>query len=350
MTDRKNNIFEQMIALNKEGKAPTQVHLLPLGKILGRDGREFFLKDVNQVIKNSISRFNPTANSSLLDLVIDYEHQTDYAEINGQPAPAGGWIKRLFAKEDGLWGDVEWTPKAGKMIEEFEYRYLSPVFTHDKQGNVIALLHAGLTNSPNLELKSFNKSLITITEEDNKLNLLAQLIALLGLAEGATEADAIEAVKKLQTSASAEASLNKVAATLGVSNKEDEIIQAINSNKVDPAKYVGMTEYVSLNKKCNELQEKLSTQEAETAINKAVEEGRLMPALKDNALAIHKAQGQAALEDFISKFTATALNKVEASASTPATTVKLQSEEVALCKMMGLGQEEYLAQKKKEAE
>ena len=58
--------------------------------------------DVAAVIANTLKWYNPASNSDKLDLVIDYEHQTLFADKNGAPAPAAGWIKQLINKgKDG---------------------------------------------------------------------------------------------------------------------------------------------------------------------------------------------------------------------------------------------------------
>lgn len=90
------------------------------------------------------------------DLPIDYEHQTLRAADNGQPAPAAGWIRPAdIAWRPGVGlvaAAVHWTERAAAMIESGEYRYLSPVFSYDRNGEVRDLLHSALTNLPALDL------------------------------------------------------------------------------------------------------------------------------------------------------------------------------------------------------
>ena len=92
-----------------------------------------------------------------MPLAIDYEHQGMHAPSNGAPAPAAGWVKRLVVNGTGIFGEVDWTETAKAMIESGEYRYLSPVFDHGQGGTVFRIIGAGLTNSPNLFLTSFNR-------------------------------------------------------------------------------------------------------------------------------------------------------------------------------------------------
>ena len=101
-----------------------------------------------------IEYFNATAKANGKPIVIDYGHATlDYPE-----APAAGWIWDLFedlkADPPGVYGRVEWTPRAASSIKGDEYKYISPVIvTNDidpvSGGTVpIELFNAALTNIP----------------------------------------------------------------------------------------------------------------------------------------------------------------------------------------------------------
>ena len=91
------------------GEAPAWVHLLPSGATTARDGRRFILAEPEAVIA--------AFEAGRIDLPVDYEHQADKPvnRANG-PVPAAGWIKALEARADGLWGRVEWTATAARMI------------------------------------------------------------------------------------------------------------------------------------------------------------------------------------------------------------------------------------------
>lgn len=131
------------------------VQLLPLGRVRTLDGREFVFdaESGRQVLEAFEARAN--------DLVVDYDHAT----LNPftSPTPAAGWIVALELRlpeegrpegpEHGLWGKVEWTPRAAQMLQEREYRYLSPVvkLSNDDPPRVLELLGAGLVNDPAID-------------------------------------------------------------------------------------------------------------------------------------------------------------------------------------------------------
>lgn len=343
MTDTNSYIAlnSAKLDLSRDGDVSAEVQLIPYGHFSGRDGRRFSMLDADRVIDNTTRRFHPNTAANTLDLVVDYEHQTFLSGKNGQPAPAGGWIKRLINKgEEGLWGVIEWTAKAREQIKNREYRYLSPVFTHDKEGNVLALKCAGLTNYPNLELKAFNK-----LEDNNfnnqtedKVDLLQKLCQLLEIPENSSQEAIFAEVEKLKAgkTGAGDTSLNKIAEALGVSAADTEsIVTAINKAKTET---IGIAEYMALNKEVEDLKSDL----IDTAVNKAVSDGVLLPALKEHARDIYKNQGRAAFDDFINKLPTVALNKSEAPAGTPPSSgASLTAEAVAVCRQLGLSEDDY---------
>ena len=173
------------------------VHLLPTGKFSARDGRgPWHVDDPAHIIENT--RLYAGQNS----LPVDYEHQIDLAAKNGQPAPAAGWIVGLKADEQGIWGLVNWTDKAVAYLKAKEYRYLSPVISYSKDGGIVRILRAALTNNPALELTALAKS--QEPEESATATDLTEIKALLGLAEETSKADLIETLKTLQASSKLE--------------------------------------------------------------------------------------------------------------------------------------------------
>jgi len=121
---------------------PALIQVIPAGRHMTAKG-EFLLdaRAAGLVLKSFDEREN--------QMVIDYEHQS----LTGGVAPAAGWIRRLMDRgEQGLWAEVEWTPRARQYLGGCEYRYLSPVFLIDEiSGRVVKLVNAALTNTPAID-------------------------------------------------------------------------------------------------------------------------------------------------------------------------------------------------------
>lgn len=228
------------------------IHLIPGGEIVGRDGRTWRMMDAHAVVA--------ATNAHDIDIPVDYEHQTERAPKNGQPAPAAGWIKELAVRESGIWGRVEWTAKARQMIQNREYRYISPVFSYEKHSrDVLELLSAGLTNIPNLELVALNRK-----EERNPEQFTKELQSSLGLAEDADQKEILQKVASIQ------------------------VATAINNGSVepDPEKYVPVEQVKRMLTGFNVERQTQSEETISTKVDKSIQEGLFPPALRSWATAL----------------------------------------------------------------
>ncbi|UDF35606.1 UNVERIFIED_ORG: phage protease [Shinella sp. XGS7] len=89
------------------------------------------------------------------DVVIDYEHALRKSATDATHAidvNAAGWYKTMEWRQDGLYVvDARWTDKALAQIEGKQYRYISPMFTHDKANNVVDLINFSLVAYPGID-------------------------------------------------------------------------------------------------------------------------------------------------------------------------------------------------------
>ena len=334
------------------------VMLFPTGSVFGRTSPErdargpYRLSDMQSVISATRAYHGPQ------DIVIDYDHQSDYAAVPGVggQAPAAGWIDDLEARADGLWGRVEWTPAATEKLAAREYRYLSPVFTYDAAGNVQMILRAGLTNSPALDIKAVASANAT-TEEDPDMDL-AHLRKLLGLADKADETAIMSAIEKLQgdhdTLASDRKALLEAAGLKGDTKAADAATAiktavasaAAKEEAPDPAKFVPASAVADLLKEVNALKAGRAQDQAEVAVASAIESGKLVPALKDWALDL-AARDQKAFEAYLGAAPAI----MTAGATLTAQPGKdnehgLTADELSICSAMGLDPKAFAENKK----
>jgi len=209
------NIFVALHAA-ADGSAPEWINLLPAGKIETQDGRgPYTVNDMAALAAQSLAAAGGK-------LPVDENHATDFAAPKGAPSPALGWIVELQARNDGLWGRVQWGKAGQALIADHAYRGISPVFEHDKNNRVLRVLRASLTNTPNL------RNLVSLHAEGVDMEeLLKKLRTLLGLPDDA-ENDAIySAVSAVMSAAAADkakaasgtAAQSQIARALGL--KED---------------------------------------------------------------------------------------------------------------------------------
>jgi len=378
-----------------------EVQVLPAGRFRATDGRphdapSWYLDAA--LAARVIEQIEARAN----DIVIDYEHQTLNAATNGQAAPAAGWAKKFEWREgQGLYAtDANWTDKAKAHIAAREYRYISPVFEYDKKtGAVRRLLMLAITNYPALdgmdgliaraaarfqtggvamkadmnEARKWLKAAIdlhkqhmegkapttgpegeksqqkmmdqmmraydalggesmaamsaTLTDEEISMNeLLKKLLKQLGLKDDATE----------------EAALSAVASLLTKKTELETAVAAAKAQAPDPEKYVPVETVKSLQTQIASLTTKINEGEVDGIVKKALDEGRLLPAMEDWARELGK-KDVAALKTYIDaaqpiaalKGTQSGGNKPERKEG------DLSDEEIAVCRSMGLSEEEF---------
>jgi phage I-like protein len=309
----------QRLALNVElpaGELPEWVELLPAGEmVMGRDGRTWRNSNPHGVVEQFVARN--------VDLVIDWEHASEHRAPNGQDAPAAGWVKELAVREGAVWGRVEWTEKAAEQLQRKEYRYLSPVFLFTRDENqIVRLSSAGLTNQPNLALKALNQQ----THQED-FPVWKDLLKKLGLPEDATEAQAITA-------------LNQVQADLETA-KNREATPSLD-------KYVPRADFDQAQTRAANAEQTLKTLKKEredeaidTAINQALEDGKIAPATVD----YHKAQcrtegGLERFKTFVESAPAITGDSGLDGRKTPGADKALNSETLKIAGMMGNSEED----------
>ena len=370
------------IALESDGRAPEWVRLIPAGRFELRDKRgPFELADAEQVIARSreaVAAGEPP---------IDYDHQTDFAARDGVGgrAPAAGWVTRMEAREDGIWGKVAWTPDGRKAVEAREYRFLSPVFEADEDGRVVRVLRAALTNDPAIT------DMTAIASKEKEMDLLKQLRAALGLAEDASQETVLACVKARQTGAMQLATLAKDlglieeadpaklekpesvveaakadrqtvqaaakvlqlgddAGAEQVGQKVGELVKASqakgdgNNGVPDPSQYVPRSEFDQVKQRLETIETASVEQGAQEKVDAAVKAGKITPAGRDWALQYAKQDPQG-----FDKFVETqpvicASDGQLVSGAKPAQTGKnggLSEHELQLARNLGLSPDEF---------
>ena len=314
--------------------ASGRIQLFPAGTFAARDGRPGNLRGVNatswrltaQDAEAVIAHWQRTATP----LVVDYEHQTQLAAQNGQPAPAAGWITSLEWEEGrGLFAGVDWTDKARAHIRAGEYRYISPVFAFDRQsGAVLRLICAALTNHPALDGMDAASATFTPYEEPP----MKQILAALGLPETADEAAALAALTTLR--------------------QERDSAKAQAEAAPDPQKFVAMATFSAVQQEAAQLRDELTKlkNEAQAAalkddIEAALKDGRLTAATKGWAEEMAKTAPDALKAYLAAQPSVHALTRTQTGGKPPAGdkpgTAALTDEEQYVCDQLGMTAEEY---------
>lgn len=333
------------------------LQLTPAGNFLPADGRKLDVPNwrIDAAIATQvIARFNARNQP----VVIDYEHQTLHKEENGQPAPAAAWMRELIWREgDGLYARVELTSAAKKAIAEKEYLYFSPVFSYNKYtGDVTAIEMGALTNTPALhgmsalEVRAAATFNLTATEQEDdsmKKSLLGIVISALALAATTTEDDAVTAL----SAHLAKDPLKPLREVLGADANADETVLVAACSKLklanpDPANYAPVAVMTELKNQVASLSAKLNARDAadvSTAIDAALEDGRLLPTQKEWAEDLGKTNVAALTSYLATAQPIAALNASQTQGKPPVVNSEtgLTDDELAVCTNMGISPEDF---------
>lgn len=126
----------------------TLVQVSPLGNFVGSDSEG---KPVDETITiDSLKRILQNITGEIL---VDVDHASD----KGDSTKAAAWatdfrvVDFLAGNSNGLYARLKWTKYGRELVENREYRYLSPVWTLDDSNEPIQLLTIALTNKPALK-------------------------------------------------------------------------------------------------------------------------------------------------------------------------------------------------------
>lgn len=321
------------------GEAPDWIHLLPAGDIRTGDGRgPYRVVDAAGLVAASLQQNDR--------LVIDENHATDLAAPKGGPAPARGWIVGLEARQDGIWGKVEWTAEGKALVAGRSYRGVSPVIIHTRDNTITAIARASLVNRPNL------KGLTSLHSETD-MNLLEKLRKALGLDDAASEDAILTAVTALHQAeadkaTALQAQLAPIAKAAGLKDdaKAEEIIGAITAGKTAPGADATVTalqsELTTVTKNFNTLRDQVAKDKATAFVDGAIKAGRVgVKPLRDHYIAMH-AQDPERVEKEIG-----ALPILGPSGALPTPPVDkdgkpgLTGEQTSVIAMMGISEADY---------
>lgn len=347
------------------------IQLFPAGEFRARDGRPTEC-EAWVMTQEIAERLIVAANARETPYVLDYEHQTLRAAKNGLPAPAAAFFKTLEWREgDGLFAvDVEWTPAAAEMVrpDVRAYRFISPVFSYDKTGQVLELINAALTNTPALDgmeevlLAAASLMVAHLTTEgiaemdEEFLNeLLSNLRWMLNLPTASTKEEILAELKKIiELLSKGEGTAAASVSLLDVLNQNGQNIADLTARleNPDPARWVSVdvmnaAVQQAVEKASSGNQAALATQEAESLITVALSDGRLLPAQEDWAKSLAKSDPES-LKVYIGKAPKiAALTTSQTQGLPPKGTPAPASEDVddnavdpAICSLMGTDPED----------
>lgn len=318
------------IALPDAPGAPDWVHLVPMpGPI----------RTVNGLGPYRVANAKAVIAASLADprgIPIDENHSTQIAGARGEPAPARGWVRDLEARPDGIWGRVEWGATGEALMSERAYRGLSPVIIHRRDGTILQIRSAALTNTPNL---------IGLTALNTEIAMnWANIAKALGLEDTASEEMILAAIAKLKSGDSEEAmqsSLAAIGTALGVETRDPAAIEA--AARLIASDRERLT---SLQSEVAALKQTRAQEKSKAYVEGEMARGRMIPSPSvDDMISLHMSNPELAtklIEGLPVGTASRAANPAPRTAEAEVLT-SLNSEQIIVADQLGLNHETYLA-------
>jgi len=300
-----------------DNKLPDWLPMLPIGSFTGRDGRSWVTNEPEAVIAKSL-QYNK--------LPFDMEHATELKGPKGEPAPAYGWIDDMKIQGDQIWAHVEWNADGAALVQGKKYLYYSPAFHYTADGQVTKLSSSGLTNKPNLLFPALNS-------ERTDMPMPAEIAAALGLGADATVESGVTAIQTL---------------------KNAEQVALNRAQTPDLTAFVPKDTYLLALNRAETAESKLNDQavkDAEALVDAAIASGKVAPANREMYLATCRSEeGRKQFGEFAQA--APVIVNADPTKKVPGKKDKqeLSETEVAMCRAMGLTEEQFLAAKPKATE
>lgn len=242
------------------GDVPDWIEVIPAadtdGIVRGRDGRWWRMP-------------NPQAIADAYDLPIpiDINHATETQALMGEEAPAQGWIEKLEVRDGAIWGQVGWTERGTNAVKARDYRFLSSAFRFDRESlEILKVTSVGLVNVPNFPTALNHRN----PEED--ITVDKAIREALGLDDKATPESAVVAINALKQA-------------------RDTALNSAQQPSLD--KFVPRADYDTALNRATTAEQQLADRnqtdlesKVDTAINAALQAGKITPATKD----YHRAQ------------------------------------------------------------
>lgn len=154
------------------------VHIAPIGDFYGSKADGSAIEE--HITVDSLKRIADGLNANNEEVLLDIDHQST-REGNKKNTSAVGWFHKFVVDPvKGLFANLKLTKMGKELIENREYRYVSPTFSLDEKGEPSTLHSVGATNLPafkgnikpilNTEAKEIstteNKDILNMTTEE----------------------------------------------------------------------------------------------------------------------------------------------------------------------------------------
>ena len=246
---------ETILANAADGGSPFAIlqpdgFLVPFGEFPHKQGLQLFDRPAAEGIV--------AAHNSALSKIVRHFGGGSYPVYVGHPDLPGskdadkrayGWIENLTVAENGLHLSVKWSEAGRELVENAHFKFYSPLWwTKKVKGGIrpVALKSMGLTNDPNIPVPALaneadEENAETLKEEnleqetDNQEPMNPEILAALGLEEGASAEDALAAITALKDAAAEKDAAETKATEAETAKTDAETAKTVTENELATA-------------------------------------------------------------------------------------------------------------------
>lgn len=137
---------KEVVTETNDNGSIENVHIAPIGEFTGSDGEGNPVGE--NITADALQKMADELNEKGIEVLCDVDHG---AALPGakKDTKAAGWFSRFIVDPiKGLFAKLNLTKHGRELLENREYRYISPTFALDENGTPVELHTASLTNLP----------------------------------------------------------------------------------------------------------------------------------------------------------------------------------------------------------
>ena len=138
--------MEEIITDTIDNGVIENVQIAPIGEYVGSDAKGNPIPEKIDV--ESLQKIADGLNSTNTEVLADIDHNASKPGVEKDTKAAGWFHKFIVDPLKGLFATLKLTKHGKELLENREYRYISPTFKLDQDGKPIELHTASLTNLP----------------------------------------------------------------------------------------------------------------------------------------------------------------------------------------------------------
>lgn len=138
--------MEEIITDTIDNGVIENVQIAPIGEYVGSDAKGNPVPEKIDV--DSLQKIADGLNETETEVLADVDHGASKPGVEKETKAAGWFHKFVVDPLRGLFATLKLTKHGKELLENREYRYISPTFKLDENGNPVELTTASLTNMP----------------------------------------------------------------------------------------------------------------------------------------------------------------------------------------------------------